>query len=208
MKGRFTIIFYLISLFYVSLCGMTEEKRNYLLNRFTKKIDLFKSKSFAPLKAVYKRENITYEPDKIKALIKEYDFPDNYNFIEDKKPPINIKDQQDCNAGWAFATTTALSYRYYLKGVNVDLSPQSIISCFVEDCDANAYLLDTNFYSAKNGITTESCVPYSSGKGEIVDECPIKCKNSEQFTKYYAKNTYATDLDYNKDNYYGVLLLL
>ena len=208
MKGRFIIIFCLISLFYASLCEMTEEKRNYLLNRYTKKIDPLKSKIFAPLNAVYNREDFTYDPDEIKALIESNGFPESYNFIEDKNPPVNIKDQKSCGACWAFATTTALSYRYYLKGVNVDLSPQSLLSCYVQDCDEGGYILDANIYSSKNGVNTESCIPYSSSKGEVVDECPTKCKNSEEFIKYYAKNTYATDLDYDKDTYYDVVTLL
>ena len=128
---------------------MTEEKRNYLLNRYTKKIDPLKSKIFAPLNAVYNREDFTYDPDEIKALIESNGFPESYNFIEDKNPPVNIKDQKSCGACWAFATTTALSYRYYLKGVNVDLSPQSLLSCYVKDCDEGGYILDANIYSSK-----------------------------------------------------------
>ena len=135
-------------------------------------------------------------------------FPESYNFIEDKNPPVNIKDQKSCGACWAFATSTALSYRYFLHGINVDLSPQSLLSCYIKDCNEGGYLLDANIYSAKNGINTESCVPYSSSNGKIVDECPTKCKNDETFKKYYAKNTYATDFDYDTDTYYDVVTLI
>ena len=122
MKGRFIFYFCLVSLFYVAVCEMTEEKRKNLLNRFTKKIDLIKPNIFSPLNAVYNREDIVYDPEKIKTLIKSNGFPESYNFIEDKNPPVNIKDQKSCGACWAFATTTALAYRYYLHGINVDLS--------------------------------------------------------------------------------------
>ena len=208
MKSRFSFSFCLLLLFHFSLSQMTEEKRKYLLNRFTKKIDILQSNIFSPLKAFYNREDIIYEPDKIKSLIKSNGFPESYNFIEDKNPPVNIKDQKGCGACWAFATSTALSYRYFLHGINVDLSPQSLLSCYVKNCDEGGYILDANIYSAKNGITTESCLPYSSSNGNIVDECPTKCKNSEQFKKYYAKNTYATDLDYDKDTYYDIVTLI
>ena len=208
MKSRFVFYFCLILLFHLVICEMTEEKRKNLLNRFTKKIDLLKSNIFSPLNAVYNREDINYDPEKIKTLIKSNGFPESYNFIEDKNPPVNIKDQKSCGACWAFATSTALSYRYFLHGINVDLYPQSLLSCYIKDCNEGGYLLDANIYSAKNGINTESCVPYSSSNGKIVDECPTKCKNDETFKKYYAKNTYATDFDYDTDTYYDVVTLI
>ena len=209
MINHFTFYFYVILLFNFSISQMTEEKRRNLLSNFTKKIDISKYNIISPVNALYIREEMTYDPKRIKEIISSNGFPESYNFIEDKNPPVNIKDQKSCGACWAFAATTALSYRYYLKGINVDLSPQSLLSCYFQDCDAGAFILDSNLFAVKNGMTTESCYPYSSSNGRVTDSCPTKCKNSEQFKKYYAKNTYATDLNNdNDDNYYSVVTII
>ena len=83
---------------------------------------------------------------KLSKIINKYNFPASYNLIEDVNPPIHIKNQESCGCCWAFAATTALAYRYYKKGVTVDLSPQYMLSCFSGDCDSGGYLIDTQFF--------------------------------------------------------------
>ena len=39
-----------------------------------------------------------------------------------------IKNQGYCGSCWSFASSTALSYRFHKKGINVDLSPQYPLS--------------------------------------------------------------------------------
>ena len=56
------------------------------------------------------KNTIEYDPEKIQEIINSYDFPNNYNFFEDSKIEINIKNQGLCNCSWSFASTTSLSY--------------------------------------------------------------------------------------------------
>ena len=76
------------------------------------------------------------------------------------------------------SSTTALAYRYFLKGIEVDLSPQHELSCYVRNCDHGNNLIDPQLSLIKNGTITEECLPFSSGS-EIIEECPTKCKNTQ-----------------------------
>ena len=96
--------------------------------------------------------SIQYDPKKIIDIISEYDFPYNYNFIEDSKIDIIIKNQGSCNCSWSFASTTSLSYRFYKKGININLSPQYPLSCYIKNCSFENYLIDTQLNLVKNGI--------------------------------------------------------
>ena len=211
MKKRLIISFLLILLFHKTLSQMTEEKRKNLMVKVTKKIEILNYNNYSPLKPLnnfYERGNLTYDSDKIKEIITENGFPESFNFIDEYNPTVNVKDQKSCGSCWAFASSTALAYRYKKLGIDVDLSPQSILSCYVRDCEMGGYLLDTQFYLVKEGATTETCIPFSSGDGETIEECPTKCKEEEEFKKYYAKNSYTTTFDYDSDKYYDVVTLI
>jgi C1A family cysteine protease len=105
----------------------------------------------------------------------------NYDFFKETNCTPNIKDQEYCGSCWAFASTTALAYRYHKLGIDVDLSPQYLISCYLKDCSAGDYIINAQFALVTHGTVTEQCFPYSSGDGIIVDECPSECKNDEEF---------------------------
>ena len=100
------------------------------------------------------------------------------------------------------------SYSYHKKGIEVDLSPQSLISCYFKDCQAGDYLINTQFSLVKNGTITERCLPYSSADGKIIEQCPSKFKNGDEFKKYYSKNDYTTQLDFDKENYYDIVAII
>ena len=188
---------------------LTEEERQNLLDKvFNKKNKPELEKWIFPAKANDDEgQSLKYDPEKIKQIINKYKFPASYNFIEDVKPPVHIKNQESCGCCWAFAATTALAYRYFKKGVTVDLSPQYMLSCFSGDCDSGGYLIDTQFLLVNNGTVTETCMPFTSASGTRVEECPTRCKNGEAFVKYRAKNPYSGYYDFTF-NYYDVVTIM
>ena len=108
-------------------------------------------------------EEIPYNKTKIAELIKEYDFPESYNFPKETNAKINIKNQESCGCCWAMSSTTTLAYRYHLKGIEVDLSPQHELSCYVRNCPHGNTIIDPQLSLIKNGTITEECLPFSSG---------------------------------------------
>ena len=209
MKKFLILRFLLILLLSFIHSQMTEEKRQFLLKKVTKRIDSIKNfNKFSPLKSFYERGTISYDSNKIKKIIEDNKFPESYNFIDKEKPTVYIKDQESCGSCWAFASSTALAYRFIKQGIDVNLSPQNLISCYIRDCDEGGYLMEPQFYLVKYGTVTEACMPYNSGNGRISDDCPERCKNGEEFKKYYAKNSYSTAYDYNSENYYDIVTII
>ena len=152
--------------------------------------------------------SIQYDPKKIIDIISEYDFPYNYNFIEESKIDINIKNQGSCNCSWSFASTTSLSYRFYKKGININLSPQYPLSCYIKNCSFENYLIDTQLNLVKNGTVSEECAPYNSEGGKISEQCPKKCKNGSDLVKYYSYKPYSTEKYYSEENFYDIITLI
>ena len=188
---------------------LSDQERKKLLKKIIKRNnpnDFEKWNLFAKSNSNEEDEQ-KYDPEKIKEIIKKYNFPETYNFIEDLNPPVIIKNQEYCGCCWAFAATTALAYRYFKKGINIDLSPQYLLSCFSGDCNSGGYLIDTQFLLVKNGTVTETCMPFTSEEGTSVEECPSKCKNNENFIKFKSKNAYSTTFDFT-DNYYDVVTIM
>ena len=179
---------------------LTREKREELTNLLVQKID---SVNFE-LYDSYLGDNIKYDILKINNLIEQYGFPKEYNYFEDTGKTPKIKNQGSCGSCWAFASTTALSYRYYKIGIDIDFSPQEMVSCYTKSCKGNN-MIDSHLDLVKNGTVTEECLPYSSVKGEV-EECPTSCKDGSDIKKrYYAKNTYLVD---SSKNYYDIVTLI
>ena len=213
MKKNFLLLFLLLVLLFQIKCKMTEERRNYLLNKLTTKISGEIDDEIELLKEKYYSQNlkdytIPYDPKIIESIINEYEFPKNYNYLEDTKCTIEIKDQQRCGCCWSHAATTALAYRYHKIGIDVSLSPQDALSCYLKDCDAGNYLIDSQMNLVKNGTLTEGCLPFSSGDGIHIEECPTKCKDGSEFKKYYSQNAYLTQDYYSKDTFYEIVALI
>ena len=140
--------------------------------------------------------------------MEEYDFPKEYNFLEDTNATIHVKDQKSCGSCWSHAATTCLSYRYHKKGIEVDLSPQDGLSCYLRDCQRGNNLLDPELNLVKNGTVTEGCLPFSSGDGKTIEECPTSCKDGSPYKKYYAQNAYTTIDYYSEEYFYDIVILI
>ena len=188
---------------------MTNEERYSLIKRLAKPIISKKTDIYNKVNIYETPKTIKYSTSRIKDIIKKYEFPGKFNFIDEENPTVHIKNQEDCGSCWAFAATTALSYRFHKLGIDVDLSPQYLLSCYINDCDKGDQIIDTHLYLVKNGTTSEGCAPYSSGKGKITEKCPTKCKNGEVFTKYYSENAYSIEDEYfNEENYYDIVTVI
>ena len=214
-KTSFIFCLLLILLFCNIQCQMTEEKRRNLFSKVVKKIEGPNINDFIePLEGIYYIGKKTYDPNKIKEIIQANNFPESYNFFEDfeyngKKPTKVVKNQGNCGCCWAFASSTALAYRYFRKGIVVDLSPQNLLNCHVRNCEAGGFLLDSQFYLVNDGTTTESCIPYKASDGRTINSCPTKCSGNEEFKKYYSKNAYATTFDFDDlESYYDTVTVI
>ena len=212
MKNKLISSIWILFLFFLFQINskMTEEERNYLLNKLTKKIS--NTDEASVLKEKYYstklKDQIPYDPAKIEAIFEKYNLPSKYNYLEAESCPTVVKDQQRCGCCWSHAATTHLAYRYHKIGVEVDLSPQDALSCYLRDCDAGNYLIDAEMNLVKNGTVTEGCLPFSSGDGVSIEDCPTKCKDGSEFKKYYSQNAYITEDYYSEDTFYDIVALI
>ena len=212
MKNNIILTILFSFLFFQIYAKMSEEKREYLLNKLTKKFSMENADKIREMKEkLYTRnlkETITYDPLKIEEILNKYGFPLNYNFIEETNATAKVKNQGKCGCCWSHAATTALSYRYHKIGTEVDLSPQDALSCYLKDCDSGNYLIDPEMNLIKNGTVTEECLPFNSGDGIIKDECPTTCKDGSTPKKYYARNAYMTQDYYSNETFYEIVALM
>ena len=128
--------------------------------------------------------------------------------MEEHNITAKIKDQQRCGCCWSHAATSALAYRYKLKGLDLDLSPQDGLSCYLPDCEIGNYLITPQLNLIKNGTVTEGCFPFVSGDGIYIPECPTTCKDGTEFKKYHSQNAYMTDYNSIHNNYYDIITLI
>ena len=209
---RLIILLFILFIENQVLSKLSDQKRQNLLNKLTKKIsfdnlDEFKNMRF-DFESTSQKNGIDYDPARIQKIIEENDFPQEYNFLEDTNATVHVKDQQSCGCCWSHAATTALAYRYHKIGIEVDLSPQDALSCYLRDCERGNYPIDPEMNLVKNGTVTEGCLPFSSGDGRVVDECPTSCKDGSEYKKYYAENAYTTTDYYSQETFYDIVTLI
>lgn len=206
MKNIILSIFFIL-LFSGNKAQMTKEERERLLKKAAIRIN---EKNFDIKKEVVKLSNdisFKYDVSRIKEIINKYNFPEDYNFIEEENITAVIKNQEACGSCWSFASTTALSYRFKKKNITVDLSPQEPISCFHPTCSIGVSGIGAHLNLVKNGTVTEECMPYTSNMGKV-EECSSKCKGSSEKKKYYSKNAYIIEPKNDEENYYDYIAII
>jgi len=113
--------------------------------------------------------------------------PENFDWRDENRKCIHpILDQGKCGSCWAFAATEVLSDRFCLKGRDIVLSPQDLVSCDPSNhgCQGGGDITPY-MYMASSGVVSETCFPYASGDGQR-RPCVSKCvRQGEPFTKYY-----------------------
>ena len=179
--------------------NLKSEKRYELLNKLSENIHSENSEqtNFKKMK---------YNIDEIEKLLKNNSFPESYNFLNATNMKAIIKDQGKCECGWSHSATTALSYRFYKKGINVNLSPQDAISCYKGDCEQNTNI-DSQLNLVKNGSTTEECFPFITSEKENIPKCPSKCINGSEIKRYYSQNAFQAKNNDQK-NFYDLILII
>uniref|UniRef100_A0A914YWT0 Peptidase C1A papain C-terminal domain-containing protein n=1 Tax=Panagrolaimus superbus TaxID=310955 RepID=A0A914YWT0_9BILA len=106
------------------------------------------------------------------------DIPESFDFrVHGKVTPI--KNQGPCGSCWAFTTAAAIESQYLLRfNQSLDLSEQSLVSCNSGAWGCNGgNVVQTLTYVQKNGIASETCMPYTVADGT----CSTKCDTQ----KYY-----------------------
>lgn len=208
---KFIKIFYLLFLIntYINSQNTTSQKE-VSLNKLK---SLLKSKIVEEskvIKELYDERNFSfiYDSSRIKSILDKNNFPQNYNFFESTNVTKVIKNQGSCGSCWTIASSTALSYRFNKQGYNLDLSPQNSLSCLNKSCQEGATAIEAIFNLVKNGTVTEQCFPYSSGNGNVKEDCPTKCKDDSEYVKYYGKNGFSTLYDLTNDNYYDIVEII
>jgi len=100
-----------------------------------------------------------------------------------------IRNQEQCGSCWAFSGAEVLGDRFCIAtngSVNVEMSPEYIVACDTTDYGCNGgYLSNEWQFLASTGTTSDKCVPYTSGSGDV-PPCPSKCADGSAITLYKA----------------------
>ena len=98
-----------------------------------------------------------------------------------------IRNQGRCGSCWAHGSTEALSDRFCIKGRDVNLAPQDLVSCDkTSSACGGGMLVGAYTYMEKFGAVAEACFPYVSAN-ENVPACPSKCPSGAPWVKYHCK---------------------
>ena len=155
------------------------QKRKELLEKLAIKISPSDVDMISFKEDDYAKDSFTkmsYDVSEIKALITQYNLPEEYNYLTDVGATADIKNQQSCGCCWSFSATSALAYRYKKLGLDISLSPQDALSCYYRICETGNYVLDAQLNLVKNGTVTEGCFPYASTMVKLFPNAPLNAK--------------------------------
>ena len=204
-KTYFFLSFLLLILEEFSL--LPDEKREELFTKYIKEVTTdFPDISFDDIDLNLNLTKINYDFDTIQNVLDNYGFKYSYNFFEEITDAKYVLSQKRCGSCWAFASTTALSYRYHKIGKKIKLSPQYPLSCLSMSCEKGVYRTDSQMFLVKTGSVTLDCFPYSS-QNRTVENCPEKCNDGSNLNFYRAKNLYTLE-NYSQENYYDIVALI
>lgn len=120
----------------------------------------------------------------------EKDVPDHFDARDHWPKCIHgIRNQGYCGSCYAHGAVQALSDRFCIKGLDVDLSVQDLVSCDprATQCGGGSNPKSYRFLE-EVGVVTESCIPYASEKG-ISPPCRKTCVHPEiPYKKYKCKS--------------------
>merc|ERR1712050_564138 len=103
-----------------------------------------------------------------------------------------IRNQERCGSCWAFSASEVLSDRFAIASGKPSpvLSAEDMVSCDTGDMGCNGGMLGHAWkYLTSTGIVTDSCFPYTAGRGKAA-ECATECVDFEEFTRTTAKSSY------------------
>lgn len=134
-----------------------------------------------------------YDNIRIKEVLDQNNFPQEYNFMEENNIDPIIKNQDSCESSWSFASTTALSYRFLKIGKKVDLSPQEPFTNLNKECGEEHSAIGSQLYLIKNGTLNEKCNPTTT------ENC---------LEKFFAKNAFTIEPIYDEEHYYDYVKII
>ncbi|KAH8365343.1 hypothetical protein KR084_011214, partial [Drosophila pseudotakahashii] len=109
-----------------------------------------------------------------------------------QKAVTPVRDQQDCNGCWAFATAGAIESHQFIKTKKlISLSPQHLIDCNRNNngCKKGTVTKAMNYITENGGIATEQSYPYKGIQGSC----------SKKFVKIGARTIGFTKIPYGDE---------
>ena len=126
---------------------MPKSEREIPLNKTRKSfLDKEKNNPIKRLNLIDEEDfSFKYDNSKIKDILEQYNFTQNYSFIKEMKIEPKVIYQDTCESSWSFASIAALSYRFLKKEKKVDLSPQEPFSSLNKTCGEDHSLYELNY---------------------------------------------------------------
>jgi cathepsin B len=122
------------------------------------------------------------------------DTPVNFSAVTQWSGLIHpIRNQEHCGSCWAFSATEVLGDRFAIATGKASpvLSPEDLVSCDKTDMGCSGGTLPRAWsYLEDTGAVTDACFPYGAATGQA-PACRTSCADSESFSKYKAKSSYA-----------------